>query len=691
MDKKVLTVSDAFRSLDSVSDEILSVDPIDESFLIYGNNDHIDIIESDKSVFDEELYFDADLVNSKPVDESLKEELGKNRLVWDDCTATMNRRPTTQEDIDNDIHVEEFSTKEELLSELLELAGYDEEDFEDYLSEFHHEDISELSFEEKLNYALGFFDDPGDGTPNIFYVMVDGNEFDHWAVGPYEEIKDLDLANCSEEEIKSTMKENGEYDESDSYLWDDEEESEDEEGEPITDSLKEGTSSIYLDMLDDYHKALTRAEKSGHITYTVETEDDEEEFDTWKSAVKYAQKHNINKIHVSSFGFEGPDGYDNGDYEEYEERDLDLNKEPYSESLTESEKSLKDLIKDSYDACCGKELEHENPSVDDIWQDLENNYIHHPAVAELFKLDTPEGGIKLYKIIEDNLTELGVPFYTYDKEDNKTKMNEALNESEEESGEDKELSLTVDVTNDKEIEKGIEFMDNDKEEEPVETIVDVNANIESEVKDSHAGECVLECSKCHGLRYLDLNEEELIQDPTNPKLYNVDDECPTCHSNSGWYLAGQIAQEAETDVEETEVEEETFEPAEDYAGPEVPDDEESETVEEQLNEDILDNINEIDESSFNDNISNYLKEKYINFKSFETKSVSYDDNKLILEGIITYVGDSTKEISFELTPNKLEEGISLKGNTKSLDKEDGEFNFICESLENKLINKKLEK
>lgn len=107
--------------------------------------------------------------------------------------------------------------------------------------------------------------------------------------------------------------------------------------EEFSSDLKEGTSSVYLDMLADYHKALNKAEKLGNVVFTVDLDgEDEEEFDTWRSAVKYAKENGFDRVHVSGFGFEGPYGYDTGDYEEYDAQFLDLNKEPINESLTES-------------------------------------------------------------------------------------------------------------------------------------------------------------------------------------------------------------------------------------------------------------------------------------------------------------------------------------------------------------------
>lgn len=114
----------------------------------------------------------------------------KCRMIWDDCIPTMDRRPTTKKDIENDIHVKEYESEEELLNELLDLIGYDEEDLD------LDEEASTIS---KIEEVLGYFNDPGDGSPNILYVSVDGKEVD--GTLPYDGMDELDLETCSEQEV----------------------------------------------------------------------------------------------------------------------------------------------------------------------------------------------------------------------------------------------------------------------------------------------------------------------------------------------------------------------------------------------------------------------------------------------------------------------------------------------------------
>ena len=140
-----------------------------------------------------ELVYDIDINKEENEEMKLVNEsvTSKNRLVWDDCTPTYERRATTEEDIENDIHVKEFNTAEELLSELVDLANAEEDELE------------EDSTEGKIEELLSWFNDPGDGSPNIFYISVNGKELDE--VYPYDELEYLDLATCSERDVKDAL------------------------------------------------------------------------------------------------------------------------------------------------------------------------------------------------------------------------------------------------------------------------------------------------------------------------------------------------------------------------------------------------------------------------------------------------------------------------------------------------------
>lgn len=367
MNKKI-SVVEAFKSLDELTDENITVEAVNDSLTLYGSNNYFDIKELDESIFD-----DAEVDNQQTLTEGVSK---KYRLIWDDCSATADRRPTEEEDIENDIHVEDFNSAEEVYEKLLELADIDKEDFEeDKDFESTHQKIEELSY---------YFSDPGDGSPNILYCPIEGDDYGE----AYDSLSSLDLDTCTEEDVKEAIK--------------------------------------------------------------------------------------------AEFGiFDGEDD----DWDEDDEDDEEIESEDEFESLHE-----------------------------DV---------------------------------------------------------------------DKELSMTVDLTDSDEIKDGIEFLKNEEESEPIEQIVDVNANTESELKKNHKGDFVLECTKCHGLKYV--SREDLIKDPEQEDIYNIEDECPSCHTQSGWYLGGEISDVNATPVsEEDEVEEEVWEEPEEYTGPEVPDEFEEEVSEDEV-------------------------------------------------------------------------------------------------------------
>lgn len=111
----------------------------------------------------------------------------KCRLIWDDCTPSKERRPTTTCDIEEDIHVENYANEDELFQAVLGLAGYDEEDL----------DLEEtIPMKEKIETVIGYFDDPGDGSPNILYASINGKELE--GTLPYDDLDGLDLENVTQ-------------------------------------------------------------------------------------------------------------------------------------------------------------------------------------------------------------------------------------------------------------------------------------------------------------------------------------------------------------------------------------------------------------------------------------------------------------------------------------------------------------
>lgn len=101
-------------------------------------------------------------------------------------------------------------------------------------------------------------------------------------------------------------------------------------------SLKEGKAEIYDGLESEYISALKKAEDDGVVTFSVKlSEDDEDpaEFDSFEAAKKFAIEHNIDKVHVSDFAYCWG-YYCDGEYDEYDERDIAVN-EKLEERLKE--------------------------------------------------------------------------------------------------------------------------------------------------------------------------------------------------------------------------------------------------------------------------------------------------------------------------------------------------------------------
>lgn len=124
------------------------------------------------------------------------------RIIYDLCSATRDRRMTSAEDIKGDINVEDLKINPQEYTDLLELIGfYDEDEFEEYVLE----DAEGMSFEDKFEALIDYIanhylenNDPGDGSPNILYLSVDGKVIVN---APYESMEDLDLEHISEKDL----------------------------------------------------------------------------------------------------------------------------------------------------------------------------------------------------------------------------------------------------------------------------------------------------------------------------------------------------------------------------------------------------------------------------------------------------------------------------------------------------------
>lgn len=115
--------------------------------------------------------------------------------------------------------------------------------------------------------------------------------------------------------------------------------------------------------------------------------------------------------------------------------------------------------------------------------------------------------------------------------------------------EGKEFSLRA--TSD-ELEAAREALDEADAEEEIE-VIDINADTLEHIKDKkeYVGQAILQCAKCHANKFIDM--DKLVADELDPELYNVEDECPNCHSEGeGFELVGQVGKVAEETEEAAE-------------------------------------------------------------------------------------------------------------------------------------------
>lgn len=185
-----------------------------------------------------------------------------NRIAVDLCTPTAERRPTTAEDIRNDVFIEDFRNSEELYEFVLDLTNMSDEDVIDELG-------NDDSVENKIDYLLGFCMDPGDGSPNIQYCCVDGKELD--SVLTYDSFDGLNFDSIDSETLVDILLDEHYYDDDDEDEWDDDEEYDEEEFWVIVYSEKDSQEE-HQERYDDFDDA--RAD----FKYMVEQTPDDYEF-----------------------------------------------------------------------------------------------------------------------------------------------------------------------------------------------------------------------------------------------------------------------------------------------------------------------------------------------------------------------------------------------------------------------------
>lgn len=246
------------------------------------------------------------------------------------------------------------------------------------------------------------------------------------------------------------------------------------------------------------------------------------------------------------------------------------------------------------------------------------------------------------------------------------------------------------------------------ERDPVQDVIDPEAENEEELEDTYIGKVILHCPVCNSMIYKDLED---IEKDDEEELVNVGEECPYCYTSEGFDIIGivspfqeepeeeevEVSDEIEADEngegsDEVEVDDEVVEESldEDFEHVEVSTDEQKlvmdaeedgkitiesepvaneaegeefiqpvpEVVEDEIEdsaevevespeEDEIDyDIEDFDEESFDGLGEAYLKEVYDNVDSYKTSNVSMKGNSLVVEGVIKFTSGKEKKTNF---------------------------------------------
>ena len=212
-------------------------------------------------------------------------------------------------------------------------------------------------------------------------------------------------------------------------------------------------------------------------------------------------------------------------------------------------------------------------------------------------------------------------------------------------------------------------------EETPEQLVVVDPSIESTDDDfePHAGDAILQCRECKTIIFQ--RTTDLVKDG-DTDIYNKETPCPHCGAHSGFNYLYQAADKNSAVTEEEEEVIETSEPTEN----------EEETSLPPVESDFisLDNIDNIQEESFERLVNPYLVKLYENIKEFKTTSVIQEGfNGFRIKGKL--IGNTGKEklveFLFTIKENNAT-SIVLEGYNKLLTEDLKAYNFKAR-VENK--------
>ena len=95
---------------------------------------------------------------------------------------------------------------------------------------------------------------------------------------------------------------------------------------------------------------------------------------------------------------------------------------------------------------------------------------------------------------------------------------------------------------------------NDTDRDTELEVIDINADTLEHIKDKkdYVGQVIIQCERCRANRFIDM--ENLVVSETDPEIYNVEDECPNCHSSGdGFEIIGQVGKVPTEEPETKEV------------------------------------------------------------------------------------------------------------------------------------------
>ena len=121
------------------------------------------------------------------------------------------------------------------------------------------------------------------------------------------------------------------------------------------------------------------------------------------------------------------------------------------------------------------------------------------------------------------------------------------------------------------------FVADDIEAPEEETIIDVEAETEDDLKDSYIGKVILECDCCHARIYKDI-ADVVIDDETG--LANIEERCPVCSTESGFNVIGKIEEFNKDELKDRPEEESEDKPEEENVEDDVDIEDDEFTVDE---------------------------------------------------------------------------------------------------------------